>query len=111
MINPISLRDFARAIGKTKRDDQLQAILLARFAELVQPDPQALPPEVIQHLNDLQTRRRELQEMLGYERSRLNPGSPVTHRDIQNHLQFLEKSLTMMTEQYHRTVRLGKVMR
>src|SRR5690242_14537643 len=64
-----NLREFARAIGRTPRTDQLQAGLLAHFAELVHPDPQPLSAEVIQQLNDLRIRRRELSEMLTSERN------------------------------------------
>src|SRR5687767_10799824 len=32
MVPSNNLRNFARALGRTKRDDQLQAALLARFA-------------------------------------------------------------------------------
>jgi transposase len=111
MIPPNSIRDFARALGRTRRDDQLQAGLLARFAELVHPDPQNVPTEVVQHLTELQNRRRELLEMLTLERTRLNPASPVINKDVQSHLQFLEKALAFMSEQYNRTVRLGRVWR
>jgi transposase len=111
MVHPNSIRDFARALGRSRRDDQLQADLLARFAELVHPDPQALPPEVIQHLNDLQRRRKELQDIVVLERARLNPGSPAIHRDVQNHLLYIEKALALLSDQFSRTVRLGRVWR
>ena len=49
--------------------------------------------------------------MLTLERTRLNPASPVINKDVQSHLQFLEKALAFMSEQYNRTVRLGRVWR
>lgn len=111
MVHPNNIRDFARALGRSRRDDQLQADLLARFAELVHPDPQTLAPEVVQHLNDLQKRRRELQDMIALERSRFNPASPAIHRDVQNHIVYIEKSLALLNEQFNRTIRLGRIWR
>jgi transposase len=110
MIHPNNIRDFARAIGRPKRDGQV-ANLLARFAELVQPDHQTLSPEVIGHLDNLQKRRRELQNMLESEKVRLSLVCPAIQREVQNHIIFLEKTLTLLSEQFNRTVRFGRIWR
>jgi transposase len=39
MVNPHQVRDFARATGKLAKTDQLDAQVLAHFAEAVRPTP------------------------------------------------------------------------
>src|SRR2546426_1328115 len=46
IVNPRTVRDFARAIGKIGRTAQSQAALLAHFAELVQLEPRPLPNDL-----------------------------------------------------------------
>jgi transposase len=107
LIPPRNIREFARAIGRVARDRQ--ASLLAQFAELVQPEPQSIPEEVVQQLNDLQARRRELNDWLSHERTRTKSVLPVVLKDVQNHIQFLERALKMNGEQFKRIVRFGRV--
>jgi len=41
--NPRQVRDFARATGQLAKTDQLDAAILALFAERVRPTPRPLP--------------------------------------------------------------------
>jgi transposase len=109
LIPPRNIRDFARAIGKVARNDQHQAGLLAQFAELVHPDPYPLPDEVIQQLHDFRARRTELSDMLNNERHRLKASTPAVHREIQSHIQFLERALKLNAEYFNRAIRVGRV--
>ncbi len=43
VVNPRQVRDFARAVGQLAKTDALDAQLLARFAEVVRPEPRPLP--------------------------------------------------------------------
>lgn len=107
MIPPRSIRDFARAIGRVAREPH--AGLMAQFAELVHPEPQSFPEEVVSQLNDLQARRRELNDLIAVERSRTKSASSTVLKDIQSHIQFLDKALKLNSEQFKRIVRMGKL--
>src|SRR5207244_5410108 len=48
--NPRQIRDFARATGQLAKTDQIDAAILALFAERVRPAPRALPPDAAQLL-------------------------------------------------------------
>lgn len=69
---PTQVRDFARATGQLAKTDRINAEILARFAEVVRPTLRALPTVDAQELDALLTRRRELLEMLGAERTWLD---------------------------------------
>jgi transposase len=111
LVHPRTVRDFARAIGRITRSDKGQAGLLAYFAELVRPEARSLPPEVIQQLKDLRIRRHEITQMLALERNRLGGSAAVVVRDLQTHISYLEKSLTVLDEQVNRTIRASHIWR
>jgi transposase len=58
VVNPRQVRDFARATGRLAKTDALDAEVLARFAQAIQPTPKALPDEEIRALQGILARRR-----------------------------------------------------
>jgi transposase len=80
VVNPRQVRDFARATGQLAKTDALDARLLARFAERVQPPRRALPTDAERELKAVVARRRDLVEMLTAERNRLGSAPKVLHR-------------------------------
>jgi transposase len=105
IVNPRSIREFARAVGRISRFDMTQAGLLAYFGELVNPDPRPLPDELIQKLKDLRTRRDDVQQMLLLEKSRLDSTLGVLRKDVQRHITFLEQSISLLNQEFSREVR------
>ena len=71
VVNPRHVRDFAKATGRLAKTDRLDAALLARFAEQVQPTARLLATDDQRELDALLTRRRQLIEMLTAEKHRL----------------------------------------
>lgn len=70
VVNPRQVRDFAKATGRLAKTDRLDAETIARFAEMVQPVPRALPDEAARALMALIARRRELVALRVAERHR-----------------------------------------
>src|SRR2546428_12075745 len=95
--NPRQIRDFARATGQLAKTDQIDAAILALFAERVRPTPRPLPDEAAQLLDALLTRRRQLLEMLVAEKNRLGFAPRPLHRGIQQHIRWLERQLDDVT--------------
>ena len=93
VVNPRQVRDFARAIGQLAKTDALDAQVLARFAQVVHPQPRALPDTQAQELAALLTRRRQLVGMLTAERQRLDTALPAVQPHLQRHLAWLEQEL------------------
>src|SRR5881397_2123673 len=91
--NPRQVRDFARATGQLAKTDQLDAAILALFAERVRPAPRPLPDAAAQLLDAVLTRRRQLLEMLVAEKNRLGFAPKPVHRGIQAHIRWLERQL------------------
>lgn len=111
IVNPRSIREFARAVGRISRFELTQAGLLAYFGELVNPEPRPLPEELIEKLKDLRTRRDDVQQMLQLEKSRLDRASSVLRKDMQRHITFLEQSINALNQEFSREVRLSAAWR
>jgi transposase len=111
VINPRQVRDFARATGKLAKTDTLDAQVLAQFAEAVRPVPRPLPDAQTQALSALLTRRRQLIEMLTAERNRLGSVSPHIHREIQDHITWLEHRLARIDQDLDQAIRESPLWR
>jgi transposase len=71
VVNPRQVRDFAKALGRLAKTDQIDAEVLARFAEATKLEPRFIPDEERMELKELATRRRQLIVMLNMEQNRL----------------------------------------
>ena len=91
VVNPRQVRDFGRATGQLAKTDQLDAALLALFAERVRPRPRPLPEPARLELDALVTRRRQLLEMLVAERNRLEHAIVPVRQSLRQHIRWLER--------------------
>ena len=71
VVNPRQVRDFAKGIGCDAKTDRIDAVVLARFGEVVRPQPTPAQSEETEKLSALTTRRQQLLEMVNQERNRL----------------------------------------
>jgi transposase len=95
VVNPRQSRDFAKAIGRLAKTDRIDALVLARFAEAVRPEPKApLETEALE-FQAIVARRRQLVQMMTAEKNRL--GGAATSRKVRSrleaHIRWLEKEL------------------
>jgi transposase len=99
VVNPRQVRDFAKATGRLAKTDRLDAAVLARFAEVVQPEARVLATAEQQELDALLTRRRQLIDMLTAEKNRLGQifvrGGTQVRKSLKTHITFLERELRM----------------
>jgi transposase len=110
LVSPRSVRDFARAVGRN-RGGRDHAALLAHFAELVRPETPTVPESLVEHLRALKTRRETVLEMLAQERRRMDTEFVAVHRDVRNHIFFLERSAFSLNEEINRMVKTSSMWR
>jgi transposase len=113
IVNPRQVRAFAHAIGRTAKTDAIDASVLALFGARVEPPPRAVADADTQALAGLITRRRQLLEMLGAERRRLEqapPTGPIT-RDVRNHIRWLERRVADVDDQIGTAIQQSAVWR
>lgn len=92
-VNARHVREFARGLGQLAKTDRIDAQMLARYAELVQPEVRPLPDEQTQRLEALLGRRQQVLEMIQAERNRLAHATGAVRTAIHKHIAFLVREL------------------
>lgn len=98
LANPRKVKGFATALGKAKTD-RLDAEVIARFAEAIQPKAQPKVEAQSQQLSALVRRRQQLVEMQVAEKNRLCRASDAVKADIREHSEQLQKRIEALDEQ------------
>jgi len=111
VINPTQARDFAKATGKLAKTDSIDAHVLAHFAEAVRPEVRGLKDIETQNLEALNTRRRQIVEMLTAEKNRLLMAPSWTRGDIRSHIDWLEKCLSRVNKDMNKLLKKSPVWR
>lgn len=111
IINPRQGRAFARATGVLAKTDRIDALLLARFAEVLQPEARSLKDEQTEALSDLVIRRRQIVEMITAEKNRLALATKRVRRDIQVHIRWMEKRLKDINDDIDELIRNSPLWR
>jgi len=94
VVNPRQVRDYAKALGLLAKTDRIDAFVLARFAQHVQPRPVAQTQEKQAQLDELVARRRQLVEHRTAEANRQTQciNKEVRH-SIQHFIDTINKDL------------------
>jgi transposase len=88
--SPRQVRDFARGIGEFAKTDPIDAAVLARFAQVVQPKPKPPSSPEIDELADLVRRRRQLTDLRVQE---LNRSQLALHPKVRKSVRKMIKTL------------------
>jgi transposase len=99
LVNPKRARDFAAALGRRAKTDELDAGVLAEFAERVRPPVRGLAGAEAQELQALVARRNQLIEMRTMESNRLATAVRAVRRSIEAILRVLEKEIGKADEE------------
>ncbi len=113
VVNPRQVRAFAQALGRTAKTDAIDADVLAAFGARVQPAPRPLADAATQALAALVARRRQLIEMIGMERRRLEQAPPTGRitRDLRNHIRWLERRVHDVDDEIGTAIQASPVWR
>ena len=88
--SPRQVRDFARGLGEFAKTDPIDAAVLARFAQVVQPKPKPPSSPETDELADLVRRRRQLTDLRTQE---LNRSETVRHPRVRKSVRKMIKTL------------------
>lgn len=111
IVNPRQVRDFAKAVGILAKTDRIDAKVLARYAQAVQPPLRPLPDDATQQLKQLLSRRRQLLEMLTAEKNRLSRANLALRPNIQDHIRWLQTALDDLNQSLDHQVQSSPVWR
>ncbi len=112
VINPRQARDFARAMGRLAKTDRIDAHVLAELAQTLLRQPgklhkivKPLPDQARLQLQDLVTRRRQLQAMLLAEQNRFTCAARPSRRSLNTIIKALERELVRLDGELQEVVR------
>ncbi|MBW3573177.1 MAG: IS110 family transposase, partial [Gemmatimonadetes bacterium] len=111
VINPRQARDFARATGELAKTDEIDARILALFADKIRPEVRPLRSEETRELDALMTRRRQLVEIRTGERNRLHQASPVVRIGIEEHIAWLDARIGEVDAELQQRIKSSSVWR
>jgi transposase len=94
VVNPRQVRDFARGLGILAKTDRLDAHVIARFGQHVQPRILDKRPEKQAELEQLVVRRRQLVNLRTAEKNRLETiTAKAVRKSIQQMVHLLNKQI------------------
>ena len=94
VVNPRQVRDFAKACGILAKTDNIDALVIAKFAKAIKPEIRPLRSKEEQAIKALLARRRQLVNMLSEEKNRLiHCHIKQVCKEIEKHIKWLEKRI------------------
>jgi transposase len=112
IVNPRQVRDFARGTGKLAKTDRIDAFVLARFAQQVQPRITEKASEKQVELAALVTRRRQLQSLAVAESNRRETArSSSARKSVEKHLEWLRKEVARIDAEIARLIAADETWR
>ena len=110
VINPRQARDFAKATGQLAKTDQVDAGVLAAFAQAIRPAVRPLKDADTRELGDLLTRRRQLVDMRVQETLRLGTAhSKALQKNLKSHIAWLDKQIAKLEGELTERLRNSEV--
>jgi transposase len=100
VVNPRQVRDFAKGIGLDAKTDPIDAQVISKFGEVVQPAAMAEKSDHEKKHSALVTRRSQLLDMINQEKNRIKQTwDDDAKQSIRETLEILEKQLKTVDAQ------------
>lgn len=93
LINPARSHSFAQSLGVRTKTDPVDARILARFCQLMQPEPWVPAPKSVRELQELIRRLDALIEMHTQEVNRLSVAHAAVRGSIEESIAFLDRAI------------------
>jgi transposase len=98
IVQPMQVRQYAKAQGLMAKTDKLDAAVIASFAAVIKPEPRALPSKNVRIFKDLLARKRQLNEMRTQELNRHKKSQKCVVRSHAAAIKFIEKEINWVNE-------------
>lgn len=104
VVNPLRVRRFAQALGLLAKTDRLDAQVLVRYGEQIEPPVRPAPTGETRRLAAWSARRRQLMSLVVAEKNRLTAASADVARDIRTTVRWLEQRLARIDAKIDRAI-------
>lgn len=93
VVNPKRVRDFAKACGKLAKTDKIDATMIMRFGQAVNPEPQGLTTKIQGNCSIYVARRAQVVKLITLEKQHLEHASTHIKARILQHIELLKTEL------------------
>lgn len=104
IVQPIQVRQFAKAQGILAKTDKIDARLIAQFGVVMQPATRPLPSKNVRQVRDLLARKRQLNECRTQELNRLHKATRTIATSHRRLLKLLEKDIAWVNARLEKEV-------
>lgn len=99
VLNPLRVRNFAKATNHLAKTDKVDAKVIAVYAEKIEPKSSPIRTEEQEALSDYQARRKQITDMITQEKNRLHrAGNKKIKKQLETTIGFLEKQLKAVND-------------
>lgn len=106
VVQPLQVRQFAKAQGVIAKTDKIDARFIAQFGVVMQPEPRPLPSKKVRLVRDLLARKRQLNETRTQELNRLHKAPKVLIPSHRRMIKLLDKDIVWVNERLSKEVTL-----
>ena len=112
IVNPRQVRDFAKAMGILAKTDEIDAQVIAHFAETIKPEQRIVPDEDLIKLDEMVARRRQLTKMRLAESNRFRRAySTAVKASIESILELIDAQLKDINKQIKTFIKSSPIWR
>lgn len=104
VVQPMQARQFAWAHGVLAKTDKIDARLLARFGEAIQPEIRSIPSQKVRYIKDLLARKRQLNEMRTQELNRFHKAAKLLSATHARLIKVLDKEIEWVNARLQKAV-------
>jgi transposase len=109
VVNPLQVRNFARADGQLAKTDRIDAAIIAKFGERMRPELRTIAAEELREMDALVTRRRQVLQMITAEKNRMGMAAPALRPRIQAHIDWMEQEIAGIEENLEAAIQKSPV--
>jgi transposase len=96
IVQPIQVRQFAKAQGVFAKTDKIDARLIGEFGAMLRPDVKTLPGDKVRRVKDLLARKRQLNGMRTQELNRSHRAQKITATSHRRLIKLLDKEIAQI---------------
>jgi len=106
IVQPIQVRQFAKAQGILAKTDKIDARLIAQFGKVMQPDIRSIASKEVRLIRDLLARKRQLNEARTQELNRQHKAPKILAASHKRLLKALDKEIAWINDRLTKEVQL-----
>ena len=106
IVQPIHVRQFAKAQGVLAKTDKIDARLIAQFGKVMQPDVRPIASKDVRLIRDLLARKRQLNEARTQELNRQHKAPKILAASHKRLLKILDKEVAWINDRLTKEVQL-----